>query len=211
MYAARPPALTAGAKAPTLPAMRLRQCFGSCAAAVLLAACADTTAPPESAGQLVGRDSLTASNGLTLPCCAVDSAGAHVTTIAGTLSFYAAAHYTDSVATPAGWMSGACVQLIPDGAVIALNRLVTLPDGSSYLIVGCSSGVYEVAVTRQFDYATGPSRTIRSIVSSGSYTWRRDTLTLAGTGTQFTTLMSGPTITLSAPGQSFHFLAVPTP
>ncbi len=194
-------------------AARLPQVIGSCAALLALAACAESsTAPREPLGRVIARDSLTAVDGKLLPCCGVDASGAQVTIVGGTLTFYASAHYADSVATPAGWVARACVQGVPNGAYVALNGLVTLPDGSAYLLLPCSAGTYSVTLTRQFDYSDGSSRTDRVILSSGTFSWKRDTLTIEDSqvGDRFIASMSRATITVMAPGHTYQFVAVPS-
>ena len=191
---------------------RLPQVIGWCAAVLALAACADSsTAPREPLGSVIARDSLTAADGQLLPCCGVDASGAHVTIVGGALTFYAFAHYADSVATPAGWKPRACVQGVPNGAHIALNDLVTLPDGSTYLLLPCSAGAYSITLTKEFDYSDRSSRTDSVSLSSGTFSWKPDTLTIeAEVGARVTASMSGATITVMTPGHTYQFLAVST-
>ena len=130
----------------------------------------------------------------------MDASGAHVTIVGGALTFYAFAHYADSVATPAGWKPRACVQGVPNGAHIALNGLVTVPDGTTYLLLPCSAGAYSVTLTKQFDYSDGSSRTDSVSLSSGTFTWKRDTLTIEDSqfGDGVTASLAGATITVMA-------------
>ncbi len=177
--------------------------------ALALAACDSPTAP--AAGPLIALASLTSVNGQAPPCCTADSAGAQVTIVAGTLSFYRYAQYTDTVFTPGGKMSGACVQEVPSGAYIALNGLVTLPDSSTYLLPPCSVGDYTVTLTERIA-RNGSEDTTRVTISSGTYTWKRDALSLTpDAGARFTTAMSGATIMLGAGNRLYQFLAVAVP
>jgi len=189
-----------------------RRAAAAGATVVVLAACAGTAPTSQTAalGREIARGSLTAADGHQLPCCAADSSGAHVTIVGGVLTFYASAHYADSVVTPAGWRPLACVQEVPSGAHVALNGLVTLPDGSTYLLLPCSAGTYGVALTQQLDYPDGSSRTNRVTLSSGAFNWERDTLTIVDSevGGRFTASLSGATITVTAPGHQYRFVAV---
>ncbi len=107
-------------------------------------------------------------------------------------------------------MARACVQGVPNGAYIALNGLVTLPDGSAYLLLPCSAGMYTVTLTKQSDYSDGSSRTDRVSLSSGTFTWKRDALTMdSEVGDPLTASMSAATITVMALGHTYQFVAVP--
>jgi hypothetical protein len=179
----------------------------SCAALALTACGGSPTAPMP--GSLIALASLTSINGGPLPCCAVDSGGARVTIVAGTLRFYRFAHYTDTVPTPAGTMSGACVQEVPDGAFVGRNQLVTAPDGSSYLLLPCSVGEYSVTLMLRIA-RTGSADTTHVIISRGTYAWKRDALSLTpDAGTWFATAISGATIGLWGANRWYQFLAVP--
>jgi len=209
--------LTFAAAVPRIHGMRkdarLPQVIGWCAAVLAVAACAESsTAPTEPLGRVIARDSMTAADGKLLPCCGVDASGAHVTIVGGALTFYALAHYPDSVATPAGWVARACVQGVPNGAYVALNGLVTLPDGSAYLLLPCSAGTYSLTLTKQFDYSDGSSRTDHVSLSSGTFSWKRDTLTIEDSQVAdgLTASMSVATITVMAAGHTYQFVAVPT-
>jgi hypothetical protein len=135
-----------------------------------------------------------------------------VTIVGGALTFYASTHYADSVATPAGWVARACVQGVPNGAYIALNGLVTLPDGSTYLMLPCSAGTYSVTLTKQLVYSDGSSRTDPVSLSSGTFAWKPDSLTIEDSqvGDGLMASMSAATITVLALGHSYQFVAVPT-
>jgi hypothetical protein len=132
------------------------------AAASGLAGCEKSPAAPTPAASVMARESLTAVDGAALPCCGVDSAGIHISIVRGALTFYRATFYPDSVGTPAGWRPYACVHGVPSGAFVHSNGLVTLPDGSSYFIPGCSSGTYSVTLSQQVDYPSGATQTNNS-------------------------------------------------
>lgn len=173
-----------------------------------LVSCADSTAPsaaPES-GRLIASGALTGVDGNPLPCCTVTTSGVRVTVLGGTLELHALAHYTDTVSTPAGLMSGACVQAIPSGAVMSLTGLVTLPDGSSYLALPCSVGSYRMTLTRQTIFADGSSQVTDTLLASGSFTWQRDQLTLVDVKIPgVTATLSGANVALAAPGHQYQF------
>jgi hypothetical protein len=139
----------------------------------------------------------------------VTSSGASVTIVGGALSLYALAHYVDTVATPAGLMSGACVQEVPSGALVALNGLVTLPDGSTYLLLPCSVGGYRLTLTKQVDYPDGSSQTNDTLLTSGAFDWRRDRLTLrASEGGSVTVSLSGATVAVTVRDHRYQFVAI---
>jgi hypothetical protein len=180
-------------------------------AALTLAACAESPTAP-APGRLIALSSLTSVNGQPLPCCTADSAGAQVTIVAGALSFYRLAQYTDTVPTPAGKMSRACVQDVPDGASVdARTGLVTLPDGTTYLLLPCSVGDYTVTLRERIARGGAEDTTrVTVLISSGTYAWKRDGLSLTpDAGTRFTAIMSGATIVLLAGNRQYQFLAVP--
>jgi hypothetical protein len=178
-----------------------------------VAACSESPTAPVSFGPLIALDSLTVADGQVLPCCAVDSAGARVTIIGGTLSFYRAATFSDTVFTPGGPMSGACVQEVANGAHLTQNGLVTLPGGDAYLLLPCSVGNYRLTVTQRVVRADGSQQTIELALSTGSYAWQRDSLTLfdAHAPRPFSASMSGPTITVTAGDHRYQLVAVPSP
>ena len=182
----------------TIPALAIVLLAAGCGAD------APTDPPPDpTLGHLVARDSLTMVDGRALPCCADSSGGHEVSLTGGTLQFYAPATYTDTVYTPAGAMARECVQGVPSGAYIALNGLVTLPDGTSYLLFGCSAGRYVLVVTREPFVA-------EDTVSEGAYSWKRDTLTLVDLSDprRFHTSLAGAMVTVSAPDHQYVFEAV---
>jgi hypothetical protein len=164
------------------------------------------TDPPATLGHLIARDSLTTVDGTALPCC---------TLTGGTLEFYGPASYTDTVYTPGGPMARECVQGVPNGAHLALNGLVTLPDSTSYLIFGCSAGAYVLVVTRQVAGGAGGAgggggAGAEDTVSEGAYSWKRDTLTLVDRKNprRFSTSLAGAMVTVSAPDHQYVFEAV---
>src|SRR2546426_252104 len=57
--------------------------------------------PKEGVGPVVARYTLTAEDGNPPPCCAIDSAGVHITVVGGALTFHGPAGYRDTVFTPA--------------------------------------------------------------------------------------------------------------
>jgi hypothetical protein len=141
----------------------------------------------------------------------VDSAGARVSIVAGTLTFRKNAHYTDTAFTPGGAMDAACVTGVGNGAMIHANGLVTIGDSVSYLVIPCHVGTYSLALTRRLDFHDGSSRMVDITVSSGTYAWRRDALSLvSGSGGALAATMSVDTIIVAAPGHTYKFQAVAT-
>ncbi len=190
---------------------KLRAPVRLAAAMVLgLAACAEPTAPgaPTELGRLIARGSLTVVDGNQIPCCTVTASGVRTTVLSGALSLYALAHYSDTVATPAGLMSGACVQEVPNGSSVSLSGLVTLPDGSSYLLLPCSVGTYRMTLTQQATYPDGSSQINDTLVVSGSFTWQRDRLTLMDFKVHgVSAALSGASVALAVPGHHYQFVA----
>ncbi len=164
---------------------------------------------PPVAGSAIARESLTAVDGGPLPCCGIDSAGAHVSIVSGVLTFYRATFYPDSFPSPAGWVPRACVNEIPDGALVNINSVVTLPDGSAYILVGCSWGAYGLTLSQQLDSS---STLNEATVSAGAFTWKRDTLTIAdpqlGGPLSPSASMAGATITVIVRGHTYQFVAI---
>jgi len=160
-------------------------------------------------GPVVALDSLRLVDGAPPPCCNVDSAGARVTVIAGTLTFWKYLHFTDTVFTPAGAMSAACVTEIPNFALVHINGLVTVGDSVGYLIIPCHVGGYTLALTRRRDFASGFSETADDTVSSGTYSWKRDTLALVdGAGRAVTATMVWDTVVVAVLGHTYKLQAV---
>jgi hypothetical protein len=179
----------------------------ACVAVLGLADCAEPTAPTAALGRLIARETLMVADGNQVPCCTMTSSDSSVTIVGGALSLHAAAHYADTVATPAGLMSGACVQEVPNGAYVSLNGLVTLPGGSTYLLLPCSVGTYRLTLTRQVDYQDGSSQANDMLLTSGAFNWRRDALTLVDAeGGPVTASLSGATVTVTVPGHRYQFV-----
>src|SRR6266566_6221497 len=136
------------------------------------AACSVTspTDPKEAVGPVVARYTLTAEDGTPPPCCAIDSAGVHITVVGGALTFHGPASYRDTVFTPAGPASRACVHEVPNGALVnTFTHIVTLTDGTSYLQLPCDRGAYALIVIRRLDHEGGSSTTDSIVVSSGTF------------------------------------------
>jgi hypothetical protein len=179
------------------------------AAILAVSACESPTAVTVDPGPVVALDSLRAADAAGLPCCAFDSAGARVTLMAGTLTFQAYPHYTDTVFTPAGPKSAACVTGVPNGAEIHENGLVTVGDSVAYLVIPCHVGTYTLALAQRLEFADGSSRTANVTVSSGTYAWQRDTLSLAEeAGQALAATMSVDTIIVAAVRHTYKFQAV---
>jgi hypothetical protein len=128
----------------------------------------------------------------------------------GVMQFYGPASYTDTVFTPGGPMSRACVQEIPNGAHEGINGLVTRTDSSTYLLFPCSRGAYTIVLTRRIDGSGGSSRTEQDTLSRGSFTWTVDTLRLtdAKAPGRFTTSLTGATVEVIASDHQYVFEAV---
>lgn len=143
-------------------------CGVMAAATLALAAChGSPTGPatlPES-GPVIALDSLVSVDSRPLPCCSVDSAGSTITLVAGQLIFHGLANYTDTVPTPDGLMSAACVLGVPNGSFLHLSGLVTVGDSVGYLTIPCTTGTYDLVVRRNIDL-------------SGSLSVNDDTLSL---------------------------------
>lgn len=173
------------------------------AALLISSACGSDslTDPVQAVGQLIALDSLRTLDGQGLPTATLDG---------GTLTLYAAISYTDTVLTPAGPRSGACVQGVPNGAHIGLNGLVTLPDSSTYLLVPCSRGTFAIVLTRRVALADGSFRTEQDTLSQGPFSWKVDTLTLvdARDPGRFTTSLARDTMTVTASDHRYVFEAV---
>jgi len=182
------------------------------AAALSVGACESPTADTQAAdlGRVVALDSLRTADAAALPCCAVDTAGVHISIVAGTLTFRAYAHYTDTAETPAPWpVSAACVTAVPNGAVIHSDGLVTVGDSVSYLVIPCHVGTYTLALTERLEFRNGSSQMAVISLSSGTYSWKPDTLSLVnGAGEALMATMSVDTIIVAAPGHSYEFQAV---
>jgi hypothetical protein len=190
---------------------RLWAPIGLASAMVLAsAACTEPTTPSGATelGRLIARGSLTVVDGNPIPCCTVTTSGVRATILGGVLNLYALAHYSDTIATPGGLMSRACVQELPSGSSVSLNGLVTLTDGSTYLLLPCSVGTYRMTLTEQAVYPDGSSQTNDTLVVSGSFTWQRDRLTLMDFKVRsVTAALSGASVAIVAPGHHYQFEA----
>lgn len=150
--------------------------------------------------RLLAQESLATVDGQALPCCGTPDA----TVTAGTLNFYAAASYPDTVFTPAGPMPAACVQEVPNGAYLHSNNTVTLGDSVAYILLPCSSGLFTITVQHAGLAAAEGSG--GGIVSSGTYILRRDTIALADPGRDLTVAMHSTTISVSVGGHAYTFV-----
>lgn len=179
------------------------------AVALAVAACESPTAVTADLGPVVALDSLRAVDAASLPCCAADSAGGRVTLVAGTLTFRRYAHYTDTAETPGGPTSAACVTEVPSGSLIHENGLVTVGDSVAYLVIPCHVGTYSLALTERLELPNGLSRSADVIVSSGTYAWKRDTLSLVdAAGGPLAATMSRDTVLVAGPAHVFKLQAV---
>ena len=178
------------------------QGLAAVAALLMAAVCTGNspTDPRQPVGDLIALDSLRALDGQGLPTA---------TFAGGTLTFYAAASYTDTVNTPAGPMSGACVQGVPNGAFIHRNGLVSLPDSSSYLLLPCSHGTFAIVLTRRVASSDGSFDTAQDTLSQGSFSWKVDTLALvdARDPRRFATSLASDTVTVTEQGHRYLFEA----
>lgn len=187
------------------------------AAAALLALTGCNASPTDAtlpeAGPMIARDSLVLVDASPLPCCSVDSAGGTVTVVGGALTFHRLANYTDTVYTPGGPMSGACVTETPNGAVTHLNGLVTVGDSIGYLTVPCSTGTYTLVVSRRVDLPGSPSDTFDDTLSVGTFQIANqipDHLTLLDLpdGVPLTTALSWDTVMVAERGHQYRLVAV---
>jgi len=164
--------------------------------------------PKEGIGPVVARYTLTAEDGNPPPCCAVDSAGLHITVVGGALTFHGPAGYRDTVFTPAGPASRACVHGVPNGAnVNTFTHTVTLPDSTRYLLLPCDRGAYALIVIRRLDHAGGSSTTDTIVVSSGTFSAKPDTIDLADSRnpSAFTASVTAPTVLVTAATHQYRF------
>ncbi|HEV8510785.1 MAG TPA: hypothetical protein VGQ48_10095 [Gemmatimonadales bacterium] len=166
------------------------------------------TDPAEGVGSVVAHLTLTAQDRNALPCCVTDSANVQITIIDGALTFRGPADYRDTVFTPGGPMSRACVHEVPNGASVnTFTHLVTRSDGTSYLQLPCDRGTYTLVVVRRLDHASGSSATDSVTVSSGTFTAKPDTVNLADSAntSAFTASVTGATILVTAPAHQYRF------
>lgn len=180
-----------------------------------VAACehAHLTAPTVTRGAPIDSSYLALLDSTTLPCCAMDSAGAHITTVGGVLTFYRLAHYTDTVPTPDGWAPSACGNEVPSGSTITDDGLVVFPDGSVHLFLTCSVSTYVLSLAQQFSYPDGTGHTNRVVLSAGFFSQTQDTVTLIKSLALVDTLLAVPlvttlsdtTITVALPSHRYRF------
>ena len=164
----------------------------------------------EGVGPVVARYALTAEDGNALPCCAVDSSAVRITVVGGALTFHGPADYHDTVYTPGGPMSAACVHGVPSGAnVNSFTHIVTLPDGTSYLQLPCDRGSYTLVVMRRLENTDGSSTTDSVAISSGTFTASPDHVHLVDSGNArgFTTTVSGATLVVASSAHQYRFEA----
>src|SRR5436309_8650949 len=134
----------------------------------------------EGVGPVIAHYTLTAEDGNPPPCCASDSAGVHIIVVGGALTFHGPAGYRDTVFTPAGPMSRACVHGVPNGAFVnSRTYTVTLTDGTRYLLLPCDRGAYDFIVIRQLDHVGGSSTTDSIVASSRTFSAKPDTIDFA--------------------------------
>lgn len=201
--------------------MRTSRILAACALMVVGAvACSssnDVTSPRDSAlpeaGPVIARDSLVLLDSSPLPCCSVDSAGGTVAVVGGALTFHRLANYTDTVYTPGGPMSGACVTQTPNGSVSHLNGLVTVGDSIGYLTVPCSTGTYTLVVSRRVNLPGSPSDTFDDTLSVGTFQITNripDVLTLMDLpdGVPLTNALSWDTVMVAERGHQYRLVAV---
>ena len=180
------------------------------AAALAAGACESPTGVTSSVGRIVALDSLRTADGAGLPCCAVDTAGVKASIVGGTLTFRKRATYTDTAFTPGGPMDSACVTGVPSGSSIDPSRgLVTLPDGTVEIVIGCHVGTYSLALAQRLDLGNGSADTTDIVISSGTYAWRWDTLSLAVTsGRPVAATMSADTVIARVAGHVYKLQSV---
>jgi len=177
---------------------------------VFAAGCSVTSLsdPKEGIGPVVARYTLTAEDGNPPPCCAVDSAGLRITVVGGALTFHGPAGYRDTVFTPAGPASRACVHEVPNGAFVnTRTHTVTLTDSTRYLLLPCDRGAYELIVIRRLDHEGGSSTADSIVVSSGTFSAKPDTIDLADwhNPTSFRASVTAPTVLVTAPTHQYRF------
>ena len=162
----------------------------------------------EGVGPVIAHYMLTAEDGNPPPCCAIDSAGVRITVIGGALTFHGPAGYRDTVFTPAGPMSGACVHGVPNGAFVnSRTYTVTLTDSTRYLLLPCDRGAYGLIVIRRLDHEGGSSTTDSIVVSSGTFSAKPDTIDLVDSRNPslFTASVTAPTVLVTGPIHQYRF------
>src|ERR1041384_728749 len=164
--------------------------------------------PTEGVGPVIARYTLTAEDGNPPPCCATDSAGVHITVVGGALTFHGPAGYRDTVFTPGGPMSGACVPGVPHAAFVdTRTHTVTLADSTRYLLLPCDRGAYALIVIRRLDHEGGSSTTDSIVVSSGPFRAKPDTIDLADSRnpSSFAASVTAPTVLVTGPTHQYRF------
>ncbi len=164
--------------------------------------------PEEGVGPVIARYTLTAEDGNPPACCAIDSAGVHITVVGGALTFHGPAGYRDTVFTPAGPASRACVHGVPNGAFVNTRTYtVTLTDSTRYLLLPCDRGAYKLIVIRRLDHEGGSSTTDSIVVSSGTFSAKPDTIDLADSRSpsSFTASVTAPTVLVTGPAHQYRF------
>jgi len=164
--------------------------------------------PKEDVGPVIAHYTLTAVDGNPPPCCASDSAGVRITVLAGALTFHGPAGYRDTVFTPAGPRSRACVHGVPNGAFVnSRTYTVTLTDGTRYLLLPCDRGAYDFIVIRRLDHEGGSSTTDSIVVSSGTFSAKPDTIDFADSRnpSSFTASVTAPTVLVTGPTHQYRF------
>src|SRR5258707_13084718 len=164
--------------------------------------------PKEGVGPVVARYTLTAEDGNPPPCCAVDSAGVHIAVVGGVLRFHGPAGYRDTVFTPAGPASRACVHEVPNGAFVnTRTHTVTLTDSTRYLLLPCDRGAYALIVIRRLDHEGGSSTTDSIVVSSGTFSAKPDTVDLVHSRnpSSFSASVTLPTVLVTGPVHQYPF------
>ena len=164
--------------------------------------------PKEGVGPVIAHYTLTAEDGNPPPCCASDSAGVRITVVGGALTFHGPTGYRDTVFTPAGPMSRACVHGVPNGAIVnSRTYTVTLTDSTRYLLLPCDRGAYALIVIRRLDREGGSSTTDSAVVSSGTFSAKPDTIGLADSRnpSSFTASVTAPTVLVTGPIHQYRF------
>ena len=162
----------------------------------------------EGVGPVIAHYTLTTEDGNPPPCCASDSAGVRITVVGGALTFHGPAGYRDTVFTPGGPASAACVHGVPNGAFVnTFTYTVTLPDSTRYLLLPCDRGAYALIVIRRLDHEGGSSTTDSIVVSSGTFTAKPDTIDLVDSRSprSFTVSVTAPTVLVTAPTHQYRF------
>ena len=143
---------------------------------------------------LIGQESLATIDGQILPCCSTTGGAV----LSGALKFYRATQYADTAFTPGGAMPKACVQEVPNGAFVHSNTVVSLPDGTSYILLGCSSGQFTLTL-RHAGMAT-------EVLSNGDYSSARGSLMLSDPVHNPVAAVADTNIVIRASGHTYAFV-----